>query len=110
MAFFTCLASVNLYMVSFSKMLHAMSLTGDLPAGLQLTNRHNVPVRAMAVCYGVVAGTLLLCYAIALPLEELILYANTVFVAVYLLHPWRALFCCVASGFSRQLYQRCFVA
>lgn len=85
MAFFTCLASVNLYMVSFSKMLHAMSLTGDLPAGLQATNRHNVPVRAMAVCYGIVAGTLLLCYAIALPLEELILYANTVFVAVYLL-------------------------
>ena len=85
MAFFTCLASVNLYFISFSNMLHSMSEQGYLPSVLQKKDTRQTPIYALAVCYGVAALTLLLRYAMHLPLQELVLYANAAFVAVYLL-------------------------
>lgn len=85
MAFCTCLAAVNLYLVSFSKMLYAMSMTGALPECFQKLNKMSVPIPAMLLCYSIVFLTLLGRQLIGFQLEELILYANVIFMAVYLL-------------------------
>lgn len=85
MAFFTCLSSINLYMISFAKMLHTMSQSGNVSTKLCKVNKHHMPVNALLTCYIIAASTIVLKYAFHINLDAIILYANTIFVAIYLL-------------------------
>jgi len=85
MAFFAALAAVNVYLISFSKMIYAMSITGAVNQWFKITNKNGMPVNALIVCYGLATVTIVLKYVFNINIDELILYANSVFIAIYLL-------------------------
>ncbi|WP_110953398.1 L-methionine/branched-chain amino acid transporter [Anaerosinus massiliensis] len=85
MAFFTALAAANLYLVSFAKMIYAMSITGDLSKTFRTKNKNGMPVHALLACYGLSILTIVMKYILDINLEQLIFYANSVFIAIYLL-------------------------
>ena len=85
MAFLTCISATNLYMISFAKMIHSMSLNGSISTKFSKVNKNQIPVNALIIGYGLVSLTVILKYTFDINLDSIILYTNTVFIAIYLL-------------------------
>lgn len=88
------LATVNVYMASFARLAWSLSLSQDavLPTALQALNKHRVPKRALALVLVVASLGLILSYSLGESFEALILWANGIFILVYIasmLAAWR---------------------
>ncbi|MDC0948728.1 L-methionine/branched-chain amino acid transporter [Gammaproteobacteria bacterium] len=84
-AFLACLASMNLYVFSFSRLVYSLAAKGELPPSLTRLNRAGVPTNAV----GVVALLFAIGVGIAqfggLSLSMMVGASDAIFVAVYLL-------------------------
>lgn len=78
------LATVNVYTASLSRLAWSLSNDQVLPAYFQTRNRFEVPQRALLCVLGVMALTLVITHVEKFNLEELIGWANGVFVLIYL--------------------------
>jgi len=83
--FLTCFATVNLYILSFSRMMYSMSENGIIFKCFSKLSNRNVPLNALLLCYFCVFATIAIKFAFNVKLGELILYANSVFVSLYFL-------------------------
>ncbi|MFP1979866.1 L-methionine/branched-chain amino acid transporter [Lonsdalea quercina] len=84
MGFLTCLAAVNLYIISFTRLIVSMKGEGALSRFLAYRNRFHTPVVATLFAVLPVAITVALKYGCSIGLESLIACANGVFVMIYL--------------------------
>ena len=78
------LATVNVYTASLSRLAWSLSNDQVLPAYFQTRNRFEVPQRALVCVLGVMALTLVITHIEKFNLEDLIGWANGVFVLIYL--------------------------
>lgn len=88
------LATVNVYMASFARLAWSLSQDAVLPKALQSLNEHRVPNVALAIVLGVASLGLILAYSLDESFETLVLWANGVFILVYIasmLAAWRLL-------------------
>lgn len=85
LGFLTCFATVNLYILSFSRQILSMSQNKVLPAFFSKVTNKNVPIYSMLPCFLLVFITIAAKFAFNVNLDELILYANGIFISVYLL-------------------------
>lgn len=83
--FFTCFATINLYILSFSRMLLSMSDGKIISSWFSKLSKNSVPINSLILCYFCVYFTIFLKYTFQIELKSLILYANSVFVFLYLL-------------------------
>lgn len=86
------LATVNVYMASFARLAWSLSQEGVLPKALQTLNVHRVPNIALALVLGVASLGLILTYSLGEGFEALVLWANGVFILIYIasmLAAWR---------------------
>ncbi len=86
------LATVNVYMASFARLAWSLSQAGVLPTALQALNEHRVPKLALALVIIVASLGLILSYSLGENFEALILWANGIFILVYIasmLAAWR---------------------
>lgn len=83
-AFLACLATINVYMMSFARMVWSLADQGALPEGLSRLNPRGVPVYATWAVFIILAISLLLSRFSGLDLEHLILYTDGIFVLIYL--------------------------
>lgn len=86
------LATVNVYMASFARLAWSLSQDGVLPKVLQSLNAHRVPNIALAIVLSVASLGLILTYSLGENFEALVLWANGVFILVYIasmLAAWR---------------------
>lgn len=86
------LATVNVYMASFARLAWSLSQEGVLPKTLQTLNIHRVPNIALALVLGVASLGLILTYSLGEGFEALMLWANGVFILIYIasmLAAWR---------------------
>ena len=79
------LATVNVYCASVARLLWSFSEQGILPSWFKQRNSYNVPVRAFAMVLLVMAGVMLINYTAGVRLDQLLSWANGVFVLIYLL-------------------------
>ncbi|RAT10391.1 hypothetical protein AU485_16535 [Lonsdalea quercina] len=84
MGFLTCLAAVNLYIISFTRLIVSMEGHGPISRCLAYRNRFHAPVAATLLAVLPVAITVSLKYGWSIGLESLIACANGVFVMIYL--------------------------
>jgi amino acid efflux transporter len=82
--FCTCFISVSLYFVGFSRLLQSMAHQRQIYAKFALINRHNVAY--LGLLFAVILCFLVLTVSayIKLPIENLIAYANGLFILIYL--------------------------
>jgi len=85
LGFLTCFATVNLYILSFSRQILSMSQNKVLPAFFSKVTEKNVPIYSMIPCFFLVFVAIVAKFAFNIKLDELILYANGIFISVYLL-------------------------
>jgi amino acid efflux transporter len=85
MGFLTCFAAVNLYVLSFSRLMFSMSGNGVLPIAFSRTTTRNVPVNALAVVFALMLATIALKFGAGIDLNSMVLYANGIFISLYLL-------------------------
>jgi len=85
MGFLTCFSSINIYILSFSRMMLSMSEEKIIAPWFGEVNRSFVPLHSLYICYLCVFFTIGLKYALGISLADLICYANSVFVFLYLL-------------------------
>ncbi|WP_137167344.1 L-methionine/branched-chain amino acid transporter [Salinimonas lutimaris] len=78
------LATVNVYTASLSRLVWSLSNDQVLPAFFQTRNRFGIPQRALSGVLGIMALTLTVTHIEQLNLEDLIGWANGVFVLIYL--------------------------
>ncbi|OMH39084.1 L-methionine/branched-chain amino acid transporter [Motiliproteus sp. MSK22-1] len=99
--FLACLASINLYNLSFTRLIWSMAENSVLPAPLgQLTSR-GVPARAAILVFIISMLCLTIKYQLDVGLDELIKYSDGVFVVIYLLGVLTGLR--LLSGYRKQL-------
>lgn len=79
------LATVNVYCGSVARLLWSFSEQGILPAWFKPRNSAGVPVRALATVLWVMSGVITVNYLADVRLDQLISWANGVFVIIYLL-------------------------
>ncbi|MBO1272914.1 L-methionine/branched-chain amino acid transporter [Shewanella sp. 4t3-1-2LB] len=79
------LATTNVYAASVSRLLSSFSEQGITPRWFAPRNQHNVPVRALAFILSLMALVLLANFLTDTRLDQLISWANGVFVVIYLL-------------------------
>lgn len=99
--FLACLASINLYTLSFSRLIWSMASNGVVPQRLGQLNPRGVPVAAVWSVFILALASLLLKFTMDLGLGELIKYADGVFVVIYLLGVTTGLK--LLSGYRRYL-------
>ncbi|RCX14853.1 amino acid exporter (AAE family) [Anaerobacterium chartisolvens] len=99
LGFITCFATVNVYILSFSRQILSMSQNKVLPAFFLKTTSRNVPINATIPCFLLVLITIAAKFALNINLNELILYANGIFISVYLLASVSGLV--LLSGFKK---------
>ncbi|QSX33874.1 L-methionine/branched-chain amino acid transporter [Shewanella avicenniae] len=85
------LATVNVYSASVARLLCSFSEQGILPGWFKQRNQYQVPVRALAIVLLVMAGVIVINYVADVSLEQLLSWANGVFVGIYLLSMLAAL-------------------
>ncbi|KFZ37651.1 transporter [Shewanella mangrovi] len=85
------LATVNVYSASVARLLCSFSEQGILPGWFKQRNQHQVPVRALALVLLVMAVVILVNFLAGVRLEQLLSWANGVFVGIYLLSMLAAL-------------------
>ncbi|GLP97609.1 L-methionine/branched-chain amino acid transporter [Paraferrimonas sedimenticola] len=78
------LATVNVYAAGTSRLIASFAEQGVLPKSLAKTNPQGAPLRALTALLSVIALVLALVSWLALPLHQLIEWANGVFVLIYL--------------------------
>jgi amino acid efflux transporter len=83
--FLTCFATVNLYLLSFSRLMFSMSRNGVIPQAFSRTSVRGVPLHALAPIFALVLATVVLKFALGVDLNSLVLYGNGIFVSLYLL-------------------------
>lgn len=86
------LATVNVYMASLARLAWSLSQDGVLPAFMQALNRHRVPSVALSVVLLLSSLSLILAYSVGENFAALVLWANGVFLCVYvasMLAAWR---------------------
>ncbi len=83
--YLACFATINIYLQGFARLLWSLAQEGKLPAGLAQLNRNQVPARALALVIGCCALCATLAWWQAVPVDQLIRYANGNFILVYLL-------------------------
>lgn len=86
------LATVNVYMASLARLAWSLSQDGVLPAFMQALNRHHVPSVALSVVLLLSSLSLMLAYSVGENFTALVLWANGVFLCVYvasMLAAWR---------------------
>ncbi|MBP1038054.1 MULTISPECIES: L-methionine/branched-chain amino acid transporter [Serratia] len=82
--YLACFASVNIYTQSFARLV--WSQAQEKPAsGLAKLSAGQVPVNALSAVVGCCLLFTLLIYTLKLPLDTLLVYANGIFVLIYLL-------------------------
>ncbi|WP_177504640.1 L-methionine/branched-chain amino acid transporter [Anaerosinus sp.] len=99
--FFSCFTTVNLYILSFSRMIYSMGESGIISSFFSKVTNRGIPLNALVPCYLCVLATIVLKYSVGIKLESLILYANGIFVALYLLASISGVF--LLSGIKRFL-------
>lgn len=85
LGFLTCFATVNLYILSFSRQILSMSQNKVLPSFFSKVTHKDVPIYSMIPCFLIVFLTIVAKFTFNINLDELILYANGIFISVYLL-------------------------
>lgn len=83
--YLACFASMNVYIQGFSRLIWSLADEGKLPRALALRNSNGVPARALLLVVLSCALSASLIWALALPLDQLIRYANGNFIVIYLL-------------------------
>nr|WP_312973100.1 L-methionine/branched-chain amino acid transporter [Pseudomonas sp.] len=83
--YLACFASMNVYIQGFSRLIWSLADEGKLPRALALRNVNGVPARALLLVVLSCALSASLIWALALPLDQLIRYANGNFIVIYLL-------------------------
>lgn len=76
-------ATVNVYVLSLSRLTWTFSQEGLFPKSLQRLNNHQVPIFALLLVLLVCAGVLITSYLLELPFEMMIRWTNGVFVLIY---------------------------
>ncbi|MCE2593885.1 L-methionine/branched-chain amino acid transporter [Motilimonas cestriensis] len=82
--FIACFCAVNLYVLSFARMLASMAEQGHVPKRLGQTNANLSPVLAVLVVVFVIAFVLIIRAWLDWSFASLLAYANAVFVLIYL--------------------------
>ncbi len=82
--FIACFCAVNIYVVSFARMLYSMSLEKAVPKALAKKNANGCPLHAINLIVLSIGLVLLVRAYFKLPFEVLLEYANGVFVLIYL--------------------------
>lgn len=85
MGFLTCFATVNLYVLSFSRLMFSMSGNGVLHSAFTRTTRRNVPLHALVPIFALMLGTIALKFGAGFDLDGMVLYGNGIFISLYLL-------------------------
>jgi len=91
---FSGAATVNVYIASVARLAYSLADQNALPGYLKKLNRHQVPGNGLITICAFIALILLVSTALNLPYEELIRWANGVFVLIYLasmMAAWRLL-------------------
>ena len=82
--FIACFCAVNLYVLSFARMLASMAEQGHVPRRLAKTNRNHSPMLAVFWLGLVITCVLLMRAGFDWSFASLLAYANAVFVLIYL--------------------------
>ena len=88
------IATVNVYLLSLSRLTWTFSEEGLFPAKLRKLNNHQVPTTALLIVLLVCAVVLIGSFLLALPFEMMVRWTNGVFVLIYcasMLAAWRLL-------------------
>ncbi|GKX60821.1 L-methionine/branched-chain amino acid transporter [Leminorella grimontii] len=88
--YLACFASLNIYTQSFARLVWSQSYEHRPKAWLAQLSRSHSPLNALTVVLACCLVSSLLAHWLALPLDALIVYANGIFVFIYLL--------CMLSG------------
>lgn len=86
------LATVNVYMISFSRLAWSLSQDGVLPQIFQPLNQHHVPSNALIIILSVASLSLIFAYSLGENFELMVRWANGVFIVIYIaamLAAWR---------------------
>ncbi|WON76473.1 L-methionine/branched-chain amino acid transporter [Serratia sp. UGAL515B_01] len=82
--YLACFASVNIYTQSFARLVWSQA-QGKPSSALAKLSPGRVPVNALSTVVGCSLIFVLLIYSLKLPLDMLLVYANGIFVLIYLL-------------------------
>jgi amino acid efflux transporter len=82
--FCTCFISVSLYFVGFSRLLQSMAKQQQIYSKFALINQHNVAYLGLLFAVILCFVVLIISTTIELPIENLIAYANGLFILIYL--------------------------
>jgi len=82
--FCTCFISVSLYFVGFSRLLQSMAKQQQIYVKFSLANQHNVAYLGLLFAVILCFVVLVISSIIKLPIENLIAYANGLFILIYL--------------------------
>lgn len=81
--FCTCFISVSLYFVGFSRLLQSMAKQQQIYVNFARLNKNNVAYLGLFFAVMLCFSVLLISYIIKLPIENLIAYANGLFILIY---------------------------
>ncbi|MBR9882496.1 MAG: L-methionine/branched-chain amino acid transporter [Oceanospirillales bacterium] len=82
--YLACFASINIYVQGFARLVWSLADEGKLPSALAQRNGHGVPGRALNLVIAGCVISVVLAWWNTVPVDELIRYANGIFVLVYL--------------------------
>lgn len=82
--FITCLGAVNLYIVSFARLLASLSNKGTISSIFSKRNKNGTPLIAIACVLLLLSATVALKYTLNFNIETIICCANGVFIAIYI--------------------------
>ena len=82
--FCTCFISISLYFVGFSRLLQSMAKQKQIHSNCNRVNKHNVAYWGLGFSVTLCCIVLLVSQSIHVPLENLIAYANGLFILIYL--------------------------
>jgi len=83
--FVTCLGAVNLYIVSFARLLTSLSEDGVITRVFSKKNDHDSPVLAIMFVVILIAMTIILKFTYDIKIEKIISSANGIFISIYLM-------------------------
>ncbi|MFD2234410.1 L-methionine/branched-chain amino acid transporter [Phaeospirillum tilakii] len=83
--FVTCLGAVNLYIVSFARLLTSLSEEGAIPRLFSTRNDGDSPIVAILLVVMVIALTIVLKFSCDIKIEKLLSSANGIFISIYLM-------------------------
>lgn len=83
--YLACFASINIYLQSFARLIWAQAAQWRPSSRLARLSRRQVPANALTLVVGLCALSALALQGVGVSLSELIIYANGIFVLIYLL-------------------------